>query len=125
MAGQTVKYNNDGTGTITVHGRSSLNFPFDYWDTIDGVEVQIDISGRPLVFEVDTASLSVPLVPNPDDPKGLMVRLTRTQVAALKTKASPFAIIDETASATDEFDVLWDGLITRVGYIGEPDQVEG
>lgn len=124
MANQ-VTINSDQSGTISIHGRDSFVHPFELYDVVDGVEVQIDISTRPIRFEVDGVPINTLLAPNPDDPKGKLIVLTNAQVATLKTTQTSFVVRDETRLAEGLADVLWSGKISRYGYVGDPDQVDG
>lgn len=117
--------NNDGSFSIAIHGRDCFDEPFDYWDVVDGAEVQIDISARPLRFEVDGVPLNAPLEANPDDPKGQRIVLTNSQVASLKTDPTQFTVRDESNIVDGKAKVLWFGSIKRFGYANEPDTVDG
>lgn len=119
MTNQTVT-----TDSIIVHGRGSVIIDYKVKDA-DGN--QLDISGWDLWFEVDglTAPIKEALVADPSDPMGQRIVLERAQVEALRTQARPFALIDESNSASDIFRVLWSGNISRVGFVGDPDGVVG
>jgi hypothetical protein len=103
---------------ITVHGREGLNIPYTrYQKSATGRETQVDISGATIFFECLAAMLRVQLIPNPNDPMGLLIQLTREQVATLPTVASEFVVIDESAVVPN---VEWEGNIQRVGYTETP-----
>jgi len=116
MANQTVTAN-----SVVVHGRGSLVIDFVVHDALGA---QIDISAWPLVFEVDGIPITTPLIPNPNDPKGQLIELTRTQVATLKKNSTRFALIDTSRADADMYRVLWEGTIARNGYVGDPDGVD-
>ncbi len=116
MANQTV------TDTeITVHGRGSLVLPYKVQDAN---KTQIDISTWKVFFEVDGVPIREQLVADPSDPKGLLLKLERAQVETLKKTATRFAFVDETQIASDLPMVLWEGKISRSGYVGAPDTVD-
>jgi len=118
MANHTVTDNPDGTSTIAVHGRGSL--AIDYKEQDDDGN-QIDISGQQLFFEVDGPPIRIQLVADPSDPKGQLIKLTRTLVEKLKKTPSNWTVIDETDMEDDMPVVTWNGTISRTGYVGEPD----
>lgn len=108
----------DGT-LITVHGREGLNIPYvRFQKETTGRETQIDISASDIYIEIPAADLRVKLVTNPQDDKGLIIRLTRDDVEKIPIIPSDFAVIDE--SNADYPDVGWEGKIKRVGYVGAP-----
>lgn len=116
MANQTVT-----AESITVHGRGSLVLPFKVHNASG---VQIDISGRVLRFEVDGVPITELLVADPSDSKGQLIKLERTQVQSLKQKPTRYAIVDETELQDDLPKVLWEGVISRTGYVGTPDNTD-
>lgn len=104
---------------ITVHGREGLNIPYTRSKkSTTGREEQVDISASLIWIEIPAASLRKQLIPNPGDPMGLLIRLTRAEVETLPIKPTDFAVIDETV--TEVPDVEWTGQIQRVGYVGAP-----
>ena len=105
--------------TITVFGRGSLELPYLARDAT--TKAQIDVSNWIVYFEVDGVPIRKQLVKNPNDALGLILRLTRTDVAKLKKVATRFALIDETRIAEDLPKVLWEGRINVTGYVGDPD----
>jgi hypothetical protein len=109
---------NPENSTISVHGRAALRLPYSRWQLVNGVKTQVDISASTLYIEIPAVHLRVALVSNPSDVKGLLIRLTRSQVETLPTSPVPFVIIDETVDP----DVEWEGRIYRTGYIGDPTQ---
>lgn len=108
---------------ITVHGRGTLRIPFGL-ETEDGTQ-QLDISGLPLVFEVDGAPISEPLMPDPDDALGQLIVVERAQIQTLGQTALPFAVIDESEKDADIYTVLWAGTIKLTGFKGNPDTKAG
>jgi hypothetical protein len=103
---------------IRVHGREGLNIPYTrYHKTATGREVQVDISGSDIFLEIPAADLRVQLLPNNADPMGLLIQLTRLQVAAIPTTATEFVVIDESGIVPK---VEWDGKIQRIGYTEQP-----
>jgi hypothetical protein len=104
--------------TIVVHGREGLNIPYTrYLKSPAGREQQVDISGMTIFFEVPGAHLRLQLIPNPSDAMGLLIQLSRAQVATLPTIESDFIVIDESAIVPV---IEWEGKISRVGYVGAP-----
>jgi hypothetical protein len=104
---------------IQVHGREGLNIPYTrYQKSATGRETQVDISASDIYFEVPAAHLRVKLVANSADLKGLLIQLTRTQVASIPITATDFAVIDETNASIPN--VEWEGKIQRIGYTGAP-----
>ena len=57
-------------------------------------------------------------MPDPDNPLGLRIRMTREQVQSIPLRATEFAVIDETGDVPI---VEWKGKITRIGFKGEPE----
>jgi hypothetical protein len=113
MANQTVT-----DKEITVHGRGSLVLP---WVARDANKAQIDVSNWIVYFEVDGVPIREQLVKNPADPLGLILKLERVQVATLSKLPTRFAFIDETYATEGLPRVLWEGVISRTGYVGDPD----
>lgn len=109
------------SNSISVHGRGSLTLPFKLFGA-DGV-TQTDISAKTFYFEVDGISFRKALTVDPADAKGLLISLTRNDIALLKTTDCPFAVIDETNPTAPV--VEWDGTIKRFGFVGAPDGVIG
>lgn len=110
---------NKDASLITVHGREGLNIPYTrFKKSATGREEQVDISGSDIFFEVPASHLRKKLIENPADPLGLLIQLTRTEVAGLPATESDFAVVDETIS--DVPDVEWTGKIKRIGYVGAP-----
>jgi hypothetical protein len=104
---------------ITVHGREGLSIPYTrFTKSATGREAQVDISESTIWIEIPAARIRKQLVANPGDSKGLLILLTRTEVEKIPTKATDFAIIDETVPSIP--DVEWEGKIQRTGYVGEP-----
>ncbi|GGD64760.1 hypothetical protein GRI62_11780 [Erythrobacter arachoides] len=108
--------------SITVHGRGSLILPFKL--RLENGD-QIDISARPIFFEVDGVPIREQLLPDPADPLGLILTLERTQIITLGTAPCAFVFVDERRSQEDIYEVLWAGTINRSGYVGTPDEVAG
>lgn len=117
MANQTIT-----DTTISVFGRGSLELPYQARDATS--KAQIDVSNWVVYFEVDGVPLRKQLVKNPNDPLGLLLRLTRTDVSKLKKTATRFALIDETRIAEDLPRVLWEGRINVTGYVSDPDTID-
>ena len=105
--------------TIVVHGRGSLSLPYQ---VKNATGTRVDISGWNIIFEVDGVPISTALVADPNDAQGLLIELTRAQIATLKTKATRFAVIDVRNETKPV--VLWEGTIRRSGYAGDPDAVD-
>lgn len=116
MANQTVT-----ADTITVHGRGSLEIDYDVKDETGA---PINISDWVLFFEVDGVPVREQLVPKEDDPYVQVIRLENAQVATLQKVPTRFVVRDETRIDADLPIVLWEGKISRTGYIGEPDAVD-
>lgn len=116
MSNQTVT-----ADKITVHGRGSVIIDYKVKDA-DGI--QIDISGWDIWFEVDglTVPVKEKLQPDPSDPLGQRIVLEREQVSYLKVSPTKFALVDESSKAVGVYRVLWNGMINRDGYVGEPDE---
>ena len=108
--------------SIIVHGRSSLVLPFASKDKFGAT---IDISSWVLRFEVDGIPISELLVADPNNSTGKLLKLERTQIATLKTSACNFALIDETDSANDIYNVVWSGTIklSSDSFVGAPDTI--
>jgi hypothetical protein len=104
---------------ITVHGREALNLPYTrFKKNATGREEQVDISASDIFFEVPASNLRKKLIVDPADPMGLLIQLTRAEVATLLTTESDFALVDETVVNVP--DVEWTGKIKRIGYVGAP-----
>lgn len=109
---------NQDASLIEVHGRGGLNIPYTrYQKSPQGREEQIDISASTIYLEIPSIHLRKRLVANPSDPKGLVLKLIRTEVERLPKVASDFAVIDETGDVPN---VEWEGKIIRTGYVGDP-----
>lgn len=102
---------------INVHGRAGLLIPYSRFITVDGEEVQVDISDFSIFIEIPAAHIRKALVANPQDSKGLRILLTRSEVETLPDRESPFVVIDETGDVPL---VDWTGMIRRTGYKGDP-----
>lgn len=104
------------TKNISVHGREALNLPYARWST-DGT-TQLNISASIMFIEIPGANLRLPLAPNPNDPLGLIIYITRADVALIPVIPSPYTIIDETV--TDAPFLELEALIYRTGYTQQP-----
>jgi hypothetical protein len=111
MSNQTVT-----ADEIIVHGRGSLSIPYK----VMSGSVQVDLSTYSLFFEVNGAAIRVALEVDPNDALGKVIVLHRTDVEKLKTVPLSFAVVDETGIVGGLPRVLWDGKISRDGYIHSP-----
>lgn len=105
------------TKTVAVHGREALDLPYTRWSNAEP-PVQIDISASTMFIEIPGANIRKALVPNPADPKGLRIFLTREEVAFIPTRPTPYVLIDETND--DSPFIEMEAKIYRTGYTQEP-----
>jgi hypothetical protein len=108
---------NPTTNAVSVHGREALNLPYSRW-TEGSSPTQVDISTAVIFVEVPGARLRKQLIADPNDPFGLLVYLTRSEVESLPTVPSPYVLIDETVPAQPKIQL--EGKIYRTGYKGSP-----
>ncbi len=110
---------NQDASLIQIHGRAGLKIPYTrFRKTATNRDEQIDISQSIIYMEIPAINLRKRLVANPSDTKGLLLKLTRSEVEQLPTVTSEFAVVDETDIEAP--DVEWIGKIVRIGYIGDP-----
>lgn len=103
---------------ISVHGREGLLLPYTkFTKSATGREVQVDISGSTIYIEIPSVNIRKLLAQNPNDEKGLLIKLLREEVEQLPIKPTDFIVIDETGEIPN---VEWEGRIVRTGYTGAP-----
>jgi len=93
----------DQYGNINLHVRDDLTIP------IAGGAGVGDLSARLLFFEILESDISVPLIANPQNAQGKIVRLTAKQLADVESGAE-FALVDRTGGGSV---VRWSGTIKR------------
>lgn len=98
--------------SITIHGREGYSALIK--SIVEGVPV--DLSAAIVYFEVPDAGLRLRLPVDPEEATALRLTLSRADVERIPSKASLFAIVDETGLPK----VIKSGLISRNGYKGEP-----
>lgn len=104
----------DEANLISVHGREGLYIRYKRKsEDEDGVITQDDISESTIYFEVPRAPIRKLLISDPDDALGLLITLTREEVATLSSSPMTFATVDETGVLPE---VEWEGKIVRTGY---------
>jgi hypothetical protein len=107
------------TNTISVHGREALDLPYSRWSPDDST-IQLDISGATMYLEIPAANLRKLLVVNPDDPLGLRIVMSRSEVSLLPTVPTPYIILDETDPMVPVLEL--ESRIYRTGYTNEPSE---
>lgn len=99
----------DAQGNINPHYQEGLSIPVRDAD-INGTV--IDISATTLVFK--TATLSIPLIADPNNAQGKLLVITAAQVQGIPAAGQDFVIVDTSA---DPDDVRWEGRITPRGWV--------
>lgn len=108
---------------LKLHARGSFIQSFRSWADAEKT-VQLDISDKSYVFEIDLLSFSRALVSDPNDPLGLRLMLSRTDLSAIPLdQLFPFSLIDIT---DNQYPIpVMAGNIRTYGYVGDPDAVIG
>ena len=114
----------ENTKNISVHGREALDLPYARWVYTDtNVLVQQDISHATLYIEIPAANIRKQLVPDQLDGRGLVIYLTREEVAMIPFTPTPYVLLDETRADIPVLELQ--GKIYRTGYSIQPSPPSG
>lgn len=100
---------------LFVHGRGGYSLSIQSFDP--ATDVQTDLSGHSVFFEVTGTAIRTLCTADPLDPLAVVAVLSREDVETIPERATSFAAVDETFPLPV---VLVAGTIQRTGYKGAP-----